>query len=58
MKSFVAGLSVLFISFMALSAYSLNSDLQSPSVNVGVAASNADAAMTPDSGTSGIGYAP
>ena len=58
MKSFVAGLSALFISFMALSAYSLNADLQSPSVNTVVAPSNADAAMTPDSGTSGVGYAP
>ncbi|WP_290993508.1 hypothetical protein [Hyphomicrobium sp.] len=58
MKSFVAGLSALFISFMALSAYSLNADLRSPPLNAGVAASNADAAMTPDSGTSGVGYAP
>lgn len=58
MKSFVAGLSALFISFMALSAYSLTADLQSPSMSGGVATSNADAAMTPDSGTSGVGYAP
>jgi hypothetical protein len=51
MKSLVAGLSVLFISFMALSAYSLNADSETPAVN-------ADAAMTPDSGTSGVGYTP
>lgn len=52
MKSLVAALAVLFISFMALSAYSLNADSQTP------AALNADAAMTPDSGTSGVGYNP
>ena len=58
MKSFVAGLSVLFISFMALSAYSLNADLQLPSMDGSMAPNNADAAMTPDSGTSGVGYPP
>lgn len=51
MKSLVAGLSLLFVSFMALSAYSLNADLGTPAIN-------ADAAMTPDSGTAGVGYAP
>jgi hypothetical protein len=51
MKTLVAGLSLLFVSCMALSAYSLNLDAQS-------AAKNADSAMTPDSGTSGVGEEP
>ncbi|WP_156150830.1 hypothetical protein [Hyphomicrobium sp. 99] len=58
MKSFVAGLSVLFASFMALSAYSLNADWKSSAVGATAAPITADAAMTPDSGTSGTGYEP
>lgn len=55
MKSLVTALSVLFISCMALSAYSLTSDLNSGPQTASI---NADAAMTPDSGTVGVGEQP
>ena len=57
MKSLVAGLSLLIVSFMALSAYSLT-ELELAARNPITASVTADAAMTPDSGTSGVGYAP
>ncbi|HET6388551.1 hypothetical protein [Hyphomicrobium sp.] len=57
MKSLVAGLSLLIFSFMALSAYSLT-ELELAARNPITASVTADAAMTPDSGTSGVGYAP
>lgn len=58
MKSLVAGLSLLIFSFMALTAYSLNTELELAGRNPITASVTADAAMTPDSGTSGAGYAP
>jgi hypothetical protein len=52
MKSLIAALSALFVSCMALDAYSLTMDLNSDAHAV---SANADAAMTPDAGTTGVG---